>query len=298
MLKQKLKIRQLIVSALGLALLVASSNNGLAFSAKSTSAKTTTSTSTSSNQNAIVSYNSATTLYPGMIVGLKPGSSDTVQPLNLSDINHMLGVVVEPNQAPIVLSPTKSTSQQVYVSSSGQYNVLVSNQDGPIKVGDPISISSIAGVGMEANSSEAYIIGKALASFNGKSSSIGSAKLTTSFSTAQLSLGLIPVTVSVAHNPLLSGQTSFVPSNVSRVAASISDKPVSAARIYLSLLILIVSVFLAGILLYSGVRSGIQAIGRNPLSKKSIIRGLIETAITGLLVFAAGVSGVYLILKL
>jgi len=50
--------------------------------------------------------------------------------------------------------------------------------------------------------------------------------------------------------------------------------------------------------MYSGIRSGMIAVGRNPLSKKSIIRSLIQTVIAGLIIFLAGVFAVYLLLKL
>jgi hypothetical protein len=285
MLKQKFKIKQLLLSSFGLVLLFSFSSNGKA-------------SSLSASQNTVTSYSASSTIDPGMIVELKSGSNDTVEPLKIQDINKMLGVVVQPNQASIVLTPSTSSTQQVYVANSGKYDVLVSDQNGPIKAGDSISISSIAGIGMEAQSSEAVIIGKALAAFNDKSASIGTAKISTSFSSSQLNIGLIPVSIGVSHNPSLSTQANYVPGSVSKVAATISDKPVSAFRVYISLLILIIAFFLAAILLYGGIKSGITAIGRNPLSKKSIVRGLIQTVITGLLVFAAGISAVYLILKL
>jgi hypothetical protein len=54
----------------------------------------------------------------------------------------------------------------------------------------------------------------------------------------------------------------------------------------------------SGSLIYSGIRSGMIAIGRNPLSKKSIVRGIIQVVIVGLIIFLVGVFGVYLLLKL
>ena len=131
-----------------------------------------------------------------------------------------------------------------------------------------------------------------------RSPSIGSAKLSNSLSSSNISIGLIPVNITITRNPLQSKQTNYVPGSFSKAAAAISNKPVSAARVYLSIVILLVAFFLSGILLFGGVRAGIQAVGRNPLSKKSIIKGLVQTVITGLLVFVAGISGVYLILKL
>lgn len=283
MLKQKLKISNIILTVLALSFLLSASS-----SYRATAAGTT--------QNAVISYNSSTTIDPGMIVGIK--SKDVVSPLSLSSINSMIGVVITPNQSALALSPATTTSDQVFVASSGHYNVLVSSQGGSIKVGDPISISSINGIGMEANQNEALIVGRALAPFNSKSTTVGSAKISEAIGSTTVSIGLIPVNVDVAHNPIQSKQISYVPGDFAKAATAISDKPVSAARVYLSLLILIIAFVLSITLFYSGVRSAIVSIGRNPLSKKSIIKGLIQTVITGLLVFAAGISGVYLILKL
>ena len=56
--------------------------------------------------------------------------------------------------------------------------------------------------------------------------------------------------------------------------------------------------FIAATLLWSGVRSGMISIGRNPLSKHSIIQGLMQVIIVAVLIFIIGVFAVYLLLKL
>jgi len=50
--------------------------------------------------------------------------------------------------------------------------------------------------------------------------------------------------------------------------------------------------------LYSGIRNALIAIGRNPLSKKSIFRGLLEIILTGFIILIIGLFAVYLLLKL
>ena len=69
-------------------------------------------------------------------------------------------------------------------------------------------------------------------------------------------------------------------------------------RVYISLAVLFASASVAGALIYSGIRSGMIAIGRNPLSKKSIVRGMVQVVIVALIIFMAGIFGVYLLLKL
>jgi hypothetical protein len=87
------------------------------------------------------SYNAQPSVLSGMLVELKSKSDNTVIPLATSDLGKMLGVVVPVSDSPIVLTTTTSTTdQQVLVANSGQYNVLVSNQNGSIQSGDRLTI--------------------------------------------------------------------------------------------------------------------------------------------------------------
>ena len=62
--------------------------------------------------------------------------------------------------------------------------------------------------------------------------------------------------------------------------------------------VLFAAAAVSGALIYSGVRSGMIAIGRNPLSKKSILRGIVQVIIVAITIFLIGIFGVYLLLKL
>jgi co-chaperonin GroES (HSP10) len=244
-------------------------------------------------------YNADASVQTGMIVELKSKDPTSVIPLNPSDIKSMLGIVIPASGAAIVLTPQTVTQQQVLVATSGHYNVLVSNQNGPIKVGDYVTISAVAGVGMKADSNELEVIGKAAGAFSGTANVIGSINLKNSLgTTTAVAIGRIPIDMSVSHNPLYQKTADYVPGFLAKIAVNVASKPVSVARIYLSMAILIIISFITGNVLYSGVRSGMIAVGRNPLSRKSIIRSLIQTVIAGLIVFISGVFAVYLLLKL
>jgi len=245
------------------------------------------------------SYNAAPSVDIGMVVELKAKDPSTVVPLPAGDIQDMLGVVVPAENATIVLAPQTVSRQQVLVATSGHYDVLVSNQNGPINIGDYITISAIAGVGMKADDDQNEVLGKAAGAFSGTANVIGSVALKNTIGhTTTVSIGRIPVDIVIAHNPLFQKSADYVPSFLSKVAVAVATHPVSAARIYLSMALLFVTALVTGNMLYSGVRSGMTAIGRNPLSRKSIIRSLIETVIAGLIIFVVGVFAVYLLLKL
>lgn len=251
-------------------------------------------------QNVTQGYLSDTSLQQGIIVELKPGDAQKVRPLQQTSETNMLGVVVAPNDAPVSLSETDQ-KQQIYVATYGQYDVLVSNQNGEIKQGDTITISSIDGVGMKSDAAHQVVLGKAIESFDGMSNVQGTAKIkTTSGSDRTITLGRIAVNINVAHNPEYHPVTAQagVPSFLAAAAEVVTDKQVGPVRIYASLIVLLIATVIAGSLLYAGVRTGMTAIGRNPLAKKSIIRNLLQVTIIAMIVFTIGLIAVYLLLKL
>lgn len=253
---------------------------------------------TSLSQSVTQGYGSTTTLQKGMIVMLDDKDPTKVDALTLATIAQMQGVVVSASDSAVSLS-SNSNQQQVFVATFGLYDVLVSNQNGPIQTGDYITISSLGGVGMKADTNQSLVLGKAAANFEGTANVEGTATLTDSTGKhISVSLGRIPVQIGIAHNPLQQTLQNDLPGFLRRASQLIADKPVSSARVYLGMAILIVSAVLAGSMLYAGIRSGLVAIGRNPLARKTISRNIAQVIITSLIIFIIGIFAVYLLLKL
>lgn len=249
-------------------------------------------------QNVTQGYASDTVLQQGMIVELAPGDPTKVQPLPQSSESNMLGVIVASNDAPVTISDT--TKNQAYVATYGQYSVLVSNQNGSIKAGDAVTISAIDGVGMKADSGHQIIIGKAVENFDGSSGAQSTATLKTSTGTRTVAIGRIQVNINVAHNPVYHqpSEVPGVPQFLSDATKVVTNKTVGAFRIYAGLVILLVCAIIAGWVIYAGVRSGMTAIGRNPLAKSSIMRNLLQVILAGIIIFIIGLIAVYLLLKI
>jgi hypothetical protein len=234
----------------------------------------------------------------GMIVMLDPKDSRKVQALTNKTDKAMHGVVVSANDTVVSLGGDSSNAQ-VYVASNGKYDALVSNQNGAIKSGDIISISALDGIGMKADSRQGVILGKALSGFDGTKNVSGNAALTTSAGKKDVAIGFIQIDIGISRNPLaVSVSGPPVPAFLRKSGDSIAGKPVSTVRLYVSLAILLITIFMTGSLLYGGVRSSLVSIGRNPLAKKSILRGLIQVVVLGLIVFVIGLIAIYLLLKL
>jgi len=249
-------------------------------------------------QNVPQGYQSDQPLQKGMIVRLKPSDGSRIQAVTQQDEAQIFGVVVSASEAPVSLSNT-AAAQEVFVANSGRYQVLVSTQNGVIKTGDYIAVSSLSGVGMKATTKQQFVLGKALNDFDGKSRSEGSSTLKTSTGDQQVSLGRVGIEVAVAHNPTYHKEDQpGVPHILSQLTQVVTNKTVSPFRIYASLVVIVVCVIIAGMVLFAGVRTGITAVGRNPLAKRSISRGLFQVTLMALIVFVIGVIAVYLLLRI
>lgn len=241
-------------------------------------------------------FNADASLQRGMIIRIKKEDPTKIEAVTSETQDQMHGIVVNSNDAPVTIS---DDGQRFFVATTGQYDTLVSNQNGTINAGDYITISALSGVGMKAGTREQFIIGRALGSFDGEKDVVSTSELSSSTGEKQnVSIGRVQVSIGVARNPHLKGEDPNVPEFLRKTTEAIAGKPVDAIRIYIGILVFGITTFVASSLLYGGVRSGIISIGRNPLSKKSIVRGMLQVVITGLIVFVSGIFGVYLILRL
>ncbi|MCA9332636.1 hypothetical protein KDA00_02065 [Candidatus Saccharibacteria bacterium] len=241
-------------------------------------------------------FGADTVLQKGVVVQLDKTDTTKVKPVTLESIEEMYGVVVDANDAPVTLS---NEGRKVFVATVGPFDVLVSDQGGTINPGDYLTISAIEGVAMKAGDKEPVVVGRALDAYDGKTNVIGAAQVTDNNGASRtVNLSRIRTDISVSRNPLLRGETPNVPEFLRKASEAIAGKEVNAVRIYLSVFVFTVSTIAAGSLLYAGVRNGLISIGRNPLSKKTIIRGMFQVILTGLIIFIVGLFGVYLLLKL
>lgn len=244
-------------------------------------------------------YATATPLDNGTIVQLTGKDAKQVKVSTKAELQNMFGVVVDRQQLPVTIS-NGDLDNETFVAASGTYNVLVSTEGGTISSGDYVTLSSVNGVAMKAGTEEATVFGRSNASFDGKSSTLGTSTLKekNGKSNKTVAIGVIPVTIDIKKNPNEKSTTANLPDVLQRVGVAIAEKEVSPIRIYLSLAITAISLIAAIAVLYSGVRSGVISIGRNPMSKKSIFRALLEVILTSAMILIIGLFAVYLLLKL
>lgn len=239
-------------------------------------------------------YKADVSLRPGTIVQVadeatkvKPATQDTVQ--------SAFGVVVT-YDSPISLT---GGDESLYVATSGRQLMMVTSEGGAIEAGDYLTVSALSGTLMKASDQE-LVFAKALETFDGKSNLLGSTTLKDKDGNPFKEVGIstIQATIEITKNPNQISTEANLPDQLQRLGQQVAEKEVSPVRIYMSLGIVFISIIVALVTLYAGIRSAIIAIGRNPLSKKSIFRTLLEVILTAILVLIIGLFAVYLLLRL
>lgn len=228
----------------------------------------------------------------GSLVSLTSGSDGTVQAATSSHASQLIGVTADQT-----LVELTSGSAQVQVVVSGTADVLVSDINGDIKVGDKITASPIKGVGMKALVST-QVIGTAQKNFKDVSKS--TQKITDRQGKRQsVKVGTLPVQINVSYFAASQGTlSSLVPSFLLSAGTAIAGKDVSPTRVLIGFFCLAIGFVIAGVILQSAVRSGIISLGRNPLAHTILRQSLIDVLVTtlGLLILSAIIF--YLILTI
>lgn len=246
----------------------------------------------------VSSYAAENPIDNGTIVVLTGKDLNEVKIATQKDVDNMFGVTVDRSQLPLTVT-NESIKNETFVAVSGTYNVLVTNQAGSIASGDYLTLSSINGTAMRVGEEEVTVFGRANGSFNDSSVTLGTTTLKDSNGGEKtVKIGSIPVTIDIKTNPNHKSTDVNAPDFLKRIGEAVADKEVSPVRIYLGVGIAVVSLIAAIVVVYAGVRNSVISIGRNPMSKKSIFRALLEVILTALLIVIVGLFAVYLLLKL
>ncbi|MBI2597079.1 hypothetical protein HYW41_02895 [Candidatus Daviesbacteria bacterium] len=183
--------------------------------------------------------------------------------------NKMFGVIAE---QPVLVYRNGDTKGKPVVRS-GVANINVINANGPIKYGDYITSSTKAGIGQKASES-GYVIGMALAEFNGQE-------------------GQIPVAIRIEYaeltNPRFAGRLfGFVGSSF---LENVKDpKQLGMIIRYMAAGLVILLSFTFGFLTFSrSIVKSVESLGRNPLAKTTIQLSMI---INIALLVVTGVIGI------
>jgi hypothetical protein len=237
------------------------------------------------------SYISSDSLVPGTIVGLKKNSSDTVEPASSTTSAYILGVIIDNSGSQLSISSNKSN--QVHVATSGVEPILVSDINGSIGVGDPITSSPIKGVGMKATDN-VKIVGVAQEAFPNGSAS----KQTYKDQKGQqqtVKLGQISTLVNVAYFYKQPDKT-IIPSAIQNIANALAGKKVNALPILISIGIFVMAMIVVVSIVFSLIRNSIISVGRNPMAQSAVYRNVIQLSLLIILILGVAVGSIFMIL--
>jgi hypothetical protein len=237
-------------------------------------------------------YKSDESLQRGMVVTVSKDDPQKVEVATDKTFKDAKGVVADQNDSPVRIS---SEEQNVFVATSGRYEMLVSNENGSIKPGDYLAGSSLDGIAMKAKDDQSTIVARSAGVFQGEGDSIGNSEK----DGRKIEFGRIQADIEIGKNPNQKPPVATTAlNNLEEVASTIADKPVSPLRVYLALIVLLITAGVTFVMLVSGVRSAVISIGRNPLSRNLIFRGMFQMLLVSMIIFITGLFGVYLLIKL
>ena len=211
---------------------------------------------------------------PGDIVSSQP---DGLKKSTIAYDSKMYGVVLEA----ATISLGEKTQNTTPVLSSGTAPVKVSTKNGSIEVGDFITTSDTPGVGQKATAS-GYTLGKALEKYDSGQE------------------GTVPVQINITFYQASPKAGNLLGSLLGSLSLGLQNSQnfpivlryISAAVI--GAITFIIIFFSFGRLL----RSGIEALGRNPLAKKTIIAGMLLNALMIVILALAGLGIAFAIVTL
>jgi len=191
----------------------------------------------------------------------------------------ILGVIIE---KPAAAFEEEEKNNSHLVISDGKTVVKVSSQNGNIKKGDLITTSSRPGVGVLALKN-GYVIGSALEDFSSDNPD---------------NVDTIMVLMNIHPAAGLSGAKSNLMSALREGMSAPIFEPLDSLRYLLAALILLLS-FVLGFAYFGRVsKTGIEAIGRNPLASKMIQISILMHIMITIVIIIVGFGMAYIILIL
>jgi hypothetical protein len=239
-------------------------------------------------------YRASEPLTAGTIASVDPANANSVLPANPDRLEGLIGVVVNTNDALLLVS---SGLDQVQVATSGVVGTYVTDLNGDIKVGDKITPSPLNGVGMKALTST-KVVGIAQADFSTKTDGAVKRKIKDkNGAEKEVAVGQIPAIISVAYYVSGNGNDkTIIPVFLQNLANEIAGRKVAPLPIIISGVIILIALIVITSLVYGAIKSSIISIGRNPLSQGAVYRSLLQVSALVMGILTVALVTVYLIL--
>lgn len=192
----------------------------------------------------------------------------------------MAGVILL--NAPVSINLVQTNRAYSYIST-GTTLVNVTTQNGAIKSGDPITSSTVSGIGMKATQ-PGYILGTAQEAYGEKD-------------TKKVGSIFVALNSRYSYPQTLSNGSKLL--DIFNLTAAASYQQPSLFIKYAISAFIVILTFVIGFFSFGRIASnGITALGRNPLAARIIQLGIILNVLITLTIIFAGLFMAYLIIRL
>ena len=221
-------------------------------------------------------------LVSGMVVSLSNNDSNTtVSRASRDSATKVVGIAMPVSDSTVAIT---SRSADVYVESQGEVWAYVTDLNGEVKRGDLLTISPLRGMLMKAMSDGSEVI----VALSADNFTTGAAEEVTLESGQKAHVEKILVNL---DQKTLSALPVF-----QRLGRSLTGKTVSDLRVLVALVIFTIVMISEAAIVYGGVTSAINAIGRNPLAREYIKKELLQVLAIVIAVLMVGMLSIYAIL--
>lgn len=200
----------------------------------------------------------------------------------LCDVDYAEEMVGVYSETPAVVIANQNLTDGKPIVSSGKAYVAVSSVNGPIKMGDFITSSPKAGVGQKADKS-GNMLGVALEDYS---------------NTDKQAVGKVLTALAIKSSLISSSSRTNLIGSLKSALLAPTLTPLSSLRYILAMIVAITS-FVLGFVYFGRVsKSGLEAIGRNPLARRMIQTNMVLNLLMTMAIILGGLLLAYIILTL
>lgn len=231
-------------------------------------------------------------LLPGMVVALSDSSTAEEPKVERAALDREAKVIGVSTSAGSQLVTVGSGNSKIFVQTTGEATVFVTDLNGLVKKGDLLAPSPLLGILMRADESTAPIVGIAIEDFNESEAESQPIKEGNDSKTANID----KLRINLDHMAASNQQASATDSSLERLGRAVAGKDVGEIQVIAALVIFLIVLVAEGGIIYGAVSSSIIALGRNPMAKQIIRKEMVRVIGVAVLVLGIGVAAVYAIL--
>jgi hypothetical protein len=236
------------------------------------------------------SFSATADARPGVLVSLSADDPNKVDLASSSNEAKYFGVVTSATASNIVI---KNNAKDLYVTSSGETDVLVSGINGDVRKGDTLTLSSIEGVAAKQDKLvNRRIIGVALSDFDAKTAV--SYNLQNSKNNESIAVGFVKVRLNeqiVYTNDLKKDKAGII-----GFLGDLVGRDISFLRATLSIIAFVLCLLAAAIFMVISLHGSFVSLGRNPLAGAQIFKSLSRMTLLCLGIILIGSAFSYAVL--